>query len=242
MLGGKQAKYDQTSTIFSPEGRVFQVEYAREAVKRGTPSIGLKFKNGVVLVAHKLVTSRLVEPHAIEKIFKLDKHIGCVSSGLVADTRTLVDYARRVAQREKHRFNEPIEVESLVKRVCDIEQNYTQIGGSRPFGTAFLVVGVDRKGPQLFETDPSGAFRGHYARCIGTNKDVAHEILEADYKKNLGLNKAIGLTLRTLLETMKGDLAPYSTDIGIVTKTTEFEILPSEMVSKHMRLAFKGGD
>ena len=135
--------YDRGITVFSPDGRLFQVEYAREAVKKGTTTIGLKFKGGVILIVDKRVSSRLVEPDSIEKIYNIDEYIGCATSGLVADARILVDQARKDAQTHKMTYNENIAVEMLVKKICDFKQNYTQYGGVRPFGTALLMAGTD---------------------------------------------------------------------------------------------------
>ena len=124
-----QMAYDRGITVFSPDGRLFQVEYAREAVKKGTTTIGLKFKDGVILIVDKRVSSRLIEPDSIEKIYNIDEYIGCATSGLVADARILVDQARKDAQTHKITFNENIAVEMLVKKICDFKQNYTQYGG-----------------------------------------------------------------------------------------------------------------
>src|SRR5581483_5197263 len=117
----------------------------------------------VVLIVDKRITSRLVEPSSIEKIFKLDEHIGCATSGLVADARSLVDKARLDAQMNRITYDEPIAVSSLVKRICDFKQSYTQYGGVRPFGTALLIAGKDATGVHLYETDPSGALMSYKA-------------------------------------------------------------------------------
>ena len=136
-----QMAYDRAITVFSPDGRLFQVEYARVAVTRGATTAGIKFDDGVALMAGKGLASRLMEVSSIEKIFEIDAHIGCATSGLVADARVLVDYARIAAQVNKVTYREPISVDLLVKRVCDYKQNYTQYGGVRPFGTALLIGG-----------------------------------------------------------------------------------------------------
>ena len=162
MQAGQMA-YDRAITVFSPDGRLFQVEYAREAVKRGTTTVGLKFKDGAVLIVDKRIASRLMEPKSIEKIFQIDGHIGCATSGLVADARVLVDQARVTAQVNKITYDEDISVEMLVKKICDYKQNFTQYGGARPFGTALLIAGVDDQGVHLFETDPSGALVSYKA-------------------------------------------------------------------------------
>lgn len=136
----QNAGYDRAITVFSPDGRLFQVEYAREAVKRGTTSIGIKCSEGIVLAVDKRTTSNLVEATSIEKIFKIDEHIGAATSGLVADARALVERARVEAQINKITYSEPIRVDSLSKKLCDMLQMYTQNGGVRPFGSALIIV------------------------------------------------------------------------------------------------------
>ena len=151
-----QMAYDKGISVFSPDGRLFQVEYAREAVKKGSTTIGVKYKGGVALIVDRRSINKLIEPKSTEKIHQIDDYIGCATSGLVADARVLVDEARKAAQVHKVNYGENISVEMLVKKVCDHKQNYTQYGGARPFGTALLVAGTDDLGVHLFETDPSG--------------------------------------------------------------------------------------
>lgn len=227
-----QMAYDRAITVFSPDGRLFQVEYAREAVKRGSTTLGILFKDGVALVADKRVSSKLAVPHSIEKIYVLDEHIGCATSGLVADARVLVDYARIIAQIHKVTYNEKISVEMLVKRICDYKQTYTQYGGVRPFGTSLLVAGVDEFGPQLFETDPSGSLTGYKAACIGANKEKVLEYFEEHFKDQLSMEEAIVLGLKALKEVTK-DL-PLSVEIGTVTTTKPFTRMPLEEVQKYL--------
>ena len=137
MQPSKEA-YDRASTIFSPDGRLFQVEYAREAVNRGTTTVGVKFKDGVVLIVDKRITSRLIEPDSIEKIFQIDEYIGCAISGLMADARVLVNRARIDAAINKITYDDKIPIKTLVKGICDFKQAYTQYGGARPLAPPFL--------------------------------------------------------------------------------------------------------
>jgi proteasome alpha subunit len=212
--------------VFSPDGRLFQVEYAREAVKRGTTTVGLKFKDGAVLIVDKRIASRLMEPKSIEKIFQIDEHIGCATSGLVADARVLVDHARVTAQVSKITYDERISVEMLVKRICDYKQNYTQYGGVRPFGTALLVAGVDEQGVHLFETDPSGALVSYKAGSIGAGRNVVMESFEEQYQENMEMDDAIVLGLKALKKaTEEEKLNPKSVEIGVVTKGASFRRL-----------------
>src|SRR2546429_2178783 len=152
-----QMAYDRAITVFSPDGRLFQVEYARVAVTRGNTTVGLKFKNGIILMADKKIGSRLVETSSIEKIFQIDEHVGAATSGLVADARVLVDYARLVAQINKVTYSERIGVDLLVKRICDYKQNYTQYGGGRPLRTPPLLAGGDHPRTHPFQDGPRRA-------------------------------------------------------------------------------------
>jgi proteasome alpha subunit len=218
--------YDRAITVFSPDGRLFQVEYAREAVKRGTTTVGLKFKDGAVLIVDKRIASRLMEPKSIEKIFQIDEHIGCATSGLVADARVLVDHARVTAQVSKITYDERISVEMLVKKICDYKQNYTQYGGVRPFGTALLVAGVDDQGVHLFETDPSGALVSYKAGSIGAGRNVVMEVFEEQYQEGMEMEDAIVLGLKALKKaTEEEKLNPKSVEIGVVRRGFNFRRL-----------------
>lgn len=190
--------YDRAITVFSPDGRLFQVEYAREAVKRGTTAVGIRAKSAVVLLVDKRINSRLIVPESIEKIFAIDAHVGCATSGLVADARALVDRARVEAQVNRVNYDEDIPVETLAKRICDHKQSYTQFGGGRPFGTALLVAGVDLSGPRLFETDPSGALIEYRASAVGSGRQAAMDLLEKEYKDGLSVDGALQLGLKAL--------------------------------------------
>ncbi|NYT11740.1 MAG: archaeal proteasome endopeptidase complex subunit alpha [Methanomassiliicoccales archaeon] len=230
-----QMAYDRAITVFSPDGRLFQVEYAREAVKRGTTTVGLKFKDGVVLIVDKRIASRLMEPKSIEKIFRIDEHIGCATSGLVADARILVDQARVIAQISKITYDEKMGVEALVKRICDFKQNYTQYGGVRPFGTALLVAGVDEQGEHLFETDPSGALVSYKAGSIGAGRNSVMEVFEEDYQENIEMEEAILLGLKALLKATDEDkLNPKAVEIGIVRRDENFRQLEESEVESYI--------
>lgn len=227
-----QMAYDRGITVFSPDGRLFQVEYAREAVKKGTTTIGLKFKDGVILVIDRRISSKLVEPDSIEKIFDVDDHIGCATSGLVADARVLVDEARKIAQIHKVNYGENIGVEMLVKRVCDYKQQYTQYGGARPFGTSLLMAGVDEMGTHLFETDPSGALVAYKATCIGSGRPLVMDVLEKEYKDKMSLEAAVKLGLKALVAATEDTPSAESVEIGVVENGKKFRRLTKTEISK----------
>ena len=214
----QNAGYDRAITVFSPDGRLFQVEYAREAVKRGTTSIGVKCPDGIVLAVDKRTTSTLVESSSIEKLFKIDEHIGAATSGLVADARALVERARVEAQINKITYSEPIRVDSLSKKLCDMLQLYTQNGGVRPFGSALIIGGVYDDKCKLFETDPSGALIEYKATAIGSGRSSAMEIFEEEYNEDLSIDDAIALAIRAIDESTEHDTTSDNVEIAIIKK------------------------
>ncbi len=211
--------YDRAITVFSPDGRLFQVEYAREAVKRGTTAVGIKAQDGVVLLVDKHIASRLMEPESIEKIYQVDDHIGAATSGLVADARALIDRARTEAQMHQLTYGEKISMEVLAKRICDHKQTYTQFGGVRPYGTSLLLAGVDLDGVcKVFETDPSGALLGYKATAIGSKRLIVMELFESKYRDNMSMDDAIGVGLEGLHMAAEGVLNPETIEVSVVSK------------------------
>ncbi len=233
--------YDRAITVFSPDGRLFQVEYAREAVKRGTTTVGVKFDGGVVLIVDKRIGSDLVDPESIEKIFRIDDHIGCATSGLVADARVLVDRARMDSQMNKLSYEEDINVETLVKRTCDFKQNYTQYGGVRPFGTALLIAGVDENGAHLFETDPSGALMAYKASAIGAGRQTVMDHFEQGFEEGGDLDDAIHLGLQGLDDATDTELRPAAIEIGVVSDDAVFHKYDREQVEDAVETTEQAG-
>ncbi|SDZ80530.1 proteasome alpha subunit [Haloplanus vescus] len=233
----QQQAYDRGITIFSPDGRLYQVEYAREAVKRGTASIGIRTEDGVVLAADKRSRSPLMEPTSVEKIHKADDHAGIASAGHVADARQLIDFARRQAQVNHLRYSEPIGIEALTKEVTDHIQQYTQVGGARPFGVALLIGGIEDGEPRLYETDPSGTPYEWKAVSIGANRGDLQEYLEENYTGSDGLDidDGIELALRALATTNEDTLEPSGVDVGTVdVDSEEFHELDNDEIETHL--------
>jgi proteasome alpha subunit len=197
-MQSKTPAYDKVPTMFSPDGRLYQVEYASKIVEQGTTGVGIVYKDGVVLAADKSIQSKLVYPNSIEKIFKIDEKIGVVSAGLVGDARRLVGIARRQAQDNRMVYSEGIQVEVMAKEIAETKQAFTQYGGLRPFGVAFIIGGVDEKGPGLFQTEPSGALAEYKAVAVGREKDKAMDVFEKEFKEALTLDKAVPLAYKAL--------------------------------------------
>ncbi len=232
IMQSAQMAYDRAITVFSPDGRLFQVEYAREAVKRGTTAIGIVFEDGIILMADKRIKSGLIDEKSIEKIFVIDGHIGAATSGLIGDARVLIDHARLQAQSEKVTYGQDIIVESLVKKVCDLLQQYTQYGGVRPFGASLLIAGIDETGITLYETDPSGLSTGYKADAIGSGRDAALEILEKEYRSNLHMKDASELGIKALKAGLETGQGLGTVSVGIMTKGQKFRILSTEEANK----------
>ncbi len=225
------AAYDRAITVFSPDGRLFQVEYAREAVKRGTTACGVTYRDGVLLAVDKNISSKLIVPSSIEKIFKVDEHIGIATSGLVADARRLIDEARMRAQRSRVAYNESINVATLTQNICDLKQLYTQYGGARPFGTALLIAGLNDK-PSLFETDPSGAFTEYTASAIGMGKTDVENLFEKEYKKNMSRMKSIEMVLKALNSVSENRLKADYVEIVTIESELMYQPVSKEEISE----------
>lgn len=183
-----RSEYDHGVNTFSPEGRLFQVEYAIEAIKLGSTAIGIATAEGVVLAVEKRITSSLIEPATLEKIVEIDKHIGCAASGLIADSRTMIDRARTECQNHWFVYNEKMTVESTAQAVSNLAIQFGDSDDdgsamSRPFGVAMLFAGIDEKGPQLYHMDPSGTFIQFDAKAIGSGSEGAQQNLEEVYHK-----------------------------------------------------------
>jgi len=230
-----QMGYDRAITVFSPDGRLYQVEYAREAVKRGTTAVGIKCNDGLVLIVDKRVSSRLLEASSIEKIFKIDEHIGVASSGLVGDARALVDRARVESQINRVTYDEKIDVETLAKKLCDHMQTYTQFGGARPYGTALLIAGISDGELRLFETDPSGTLLEYKATGIGIGRNAVMKVFEEEYDPGSPMKDCIMLGIKALHDATEGKFDVNTVEIGIIeTDNPVFRKMSKEEVASFM--------
>jgi len=225
-----RSEYDRGVNTFSPEGRIFQVEYAIEAIKLGSTVIGICSSEGVVLVVEKRITSPLMEPAAIEKIAEVDKHVGLASSGLTADSKTLIDRARLECQNHWFTYNENMSVESVAQAVSNLaikfgDSDDDEEGAmSRPFGVALLFAGVDDKGPQLYCMDPSGTYVQYDAKAIGSGSEGAQQTLVEMYNKSMTLKEAIKTALTILKQVMEEKLNSTNVEVACVTTTSTFHM------------------
>ncbi len=236
-MGPAEMGYDRVVTIFSPDGRLFQVQYAMEAVKRGATVVGIRGKDCVVLAADKRITTGLMIPSSVEKVYKIDEHIAIATSGLVADGRKLVDEARVEAQRNRIVYGEPVEIVNLVRFLCDMSQIFTQYGGIRPFGVSLLVAGVNDV-PRLYETDPSGTPTEWKAAALGEGRNEIMDILEKEHKDNLPEDECILLALKAMGKVMKKKIDANKIEVAVVTKSG-FKKLDEDELNKYLEKARK---
>ncbi|MAG45509.1 MAG: proteasome endopeptidase complex, archaeal, alpha subunit [Nanoarchaeota archaeon] len=198
--------YDRTSTMFSPDGRLLQVEYAKKTIRQGSTAIGMVCKEGVLLLTDKRFANRLIVGESVEKLFQIDGHLGATISGFVSDGRILIEKARIRAQQHRVTYDEPIDVLELVRGICDMKQWFTQVGGARPFGVSILFGGVDEDGEsKLFATEPSGIFFQYKAVAIGEGEVEVSNILDKEYKDGMSFNEGISLAMRALRKVLGKD-------------------------------------
>lgn len=209
--------YDRTSAMFSPDGRLLQVEYAKKAVRQGITAVGIVCKDGVVLVADKRVTEKLMVAKSVEKVVQIDDHITAASSGFMMDGRVLVERSQLIAQQHRVTNDEPIEMIELVKEIADLKQFYTQYGGARPFGVSILFAGVDDK-PRLYVTDPTGIYFEYKATAIGEDEVEIKNILNKEYRETMSIDEGIKLAISALKRTLKKDFSMERIDGAYITE------------------------
>ncbi|QQG40314.1 MAG: archaeal proteasome endopeptidase complex subunit alpha [Candidatus Aenigmatarchaeota archaeon] len=215
--------YDRAIVTFSPDGRLFQVEYAREAVKRGSTAVGITFNGGVVLASVRLADPLSASGTTNEKIQQVDDHIGIVAAGLLGDARVLVDKARVKSQVHRITYDESIDVPGLVRFLADLKQAHTQYAGLRPMGVSFLIGGVNDNA-YLFETDQGGSIFQWNAHVIGRGADIVRKGLEKDWKAGMDRKTAIDVAVRTLKKAEK-DISKDNIEVVVVDKAKGFQKL-----------------
>lgn len=228
--------YDRAITIFSPEGRLYQVEYALELVKRGAPIVGVSSQEGAVLAANETPENRLEDPEYFRKIFQLDSHVGAAIAGLSSDARVLISQARVFCQSNRLLYDEAVDVEALTRRIGDLAQVYTQHAGVRPFGVSMIIAGVDRTGPKVLTTDPSGSYRGYRATAVGRKSEEANKLLEERYRDDISLEGAIDLAVEAVRAASEGEVTSKVVKVALIPADTRtFRRLTDEEVGKYLR-------
>lgn len=222
----QQMGYDRAITMFSPDGRLLQVEYAKKTVRLGNSALGIVCKDGVVLVADKRITDKLTVPASVEKIYQIDDHIAATVSGLVSDGRILMERSQTKAQQHRVSYDNPIQTLDIVKDICDLKQVCTQSGGLRPFGVSLLLAGIDSDGAKLFLTEPSGIFFQYKATAVGEKSEELIEILQKQYKDTLVIEQGIKLAVNALKDVLGEEFKQERLEACVIrTKDKSYEKL-----------------
>ncbi len=231
-----QMAYDRASTVFSPDGRLFQVEYALQAIQMGGTAVAVTYENGVVFVAYRnLPVSQLAESGSIEKSFALDAGLGCVTAGLIADSRVLVDFLRLEAQRYRITFGETIPLALLAGALGTHLQQFTQFGGTRPFAVSLLLGGFTGTKPELIELDPSGATIGWKAYAIGRNRRQVADFMEEKLPEKRDEDAAFRLAVQAVAEGSPTPFPAEALDIAILESGEELRRLPTAEVARRVQ-------
>ena len=224
--------YDMTPTMYSPDGRIYQVEYAIETVKRGAIAIGLQSKDGIIIAVEEVSRDLQVED-ITQKIFQVDDHIGIAAAGYIPDARVMVDNARFFSQSNKLTYDESVEVETVAKHLADQSHQFTQYSGVRPFVVALIIAGIDRKGTRIFVTDPSGTYVPYAAVAIGGNSDEVTDFLEKNYKEEMSMDDAISLAISAInLKSDEKDVK-HIRMAKIKSDVKQFEKVSNEELAKY---------
>jgi len=228
--------YDRAITMFSPDGRLLQVEYAKKTVRQGSTAIGISCTDGVVLVTDKRIVDKLVVPESVEKIWQIDEHIGATASGIISDARVLIERSQVLAQQHRVTYDAPMDVISVVRDIANLKQITTQSGGYRPFGVSVLIAGVDNGTPKLYETDPTGIYFQYKATVIGETEPEVEEILYKEYADNMKMEDGFKLAFRALKKVLDKNFDPEKIDAAYVSvKEKKFTRLSKDEIKAYMK-------
>ncbi len=208
--------YDRAITMFSPDGRLLQVEYAKKTVKQGSTSVGMVCSDGVLFITDKRIVDKLIVADAIEKIYQIDENIGCTASGILSDARVLVEHAQLKAQQHRVTYDNQIDTLTIVREITALKQICTQSGGLRPFGVSLLIGGIDEKGPTLYQTDPTGIYFRYKASVIGEGETEMIEVLHKEYKESLTIEEGMKLCLRALKKVLDKEFNAERVDAAYI--------------------------
>ncbi len=213
--------YDRAATMFSPDGHLLQVEYAEKTVRLGSSSIGMACKDGVVIVADRRVRDKLIASESANKIFEIDEHIVATAAGILSDARILIDQSQVLAQQNRVTYGSPIEPVSIIRMIADRKQMFTQYGGARPYGVAFLLGGVNKGKTHLYTSDVTGNFFAYKANAIGENDEKIKEMLRKDFDENMTIEEGIKFAVKIFKDILGKNFEMQRFDVGYVKTADE---------------------
>jgi len=228
--------YDRAITMFSPDGRLLQVEYAKKTVRQGSTAIGLTCKDGVIFVTDKRIVDSLVVSESVEKIFKIDNHIMATASGILSDARVLIERAQVKGQQHRVTYGSPIDTITIVRDICNLKQICTQSGGLRPFGVSVLVAGIDEDKARLYETDPTGIYFEYKATAIGEGEVEIEEILKKEYKEDMTMDDGLALSIKSLKKVLGDNFKADRVDAAYISnKDKKFKKYTKEDINNNLK-------
>ncbi|KAL5277781.1 PSMA7 family protein [Megaselia abdita] len=234
------ARYDRAVTIFSPDGHLLQVEYAQEAVRKGSTAVGIRGTNCVVLGVEKKSVAKLQEERTVRKICLLDNHVVMAFAGLTADARILINRAQVECQSHKLNVEDPVTLEYITRYIAGLKQKYTQSNGRRPFGISCLIGGFDFDGtPHLYQTEPSGIYYEWMANATGRSAKTVREFLEKNYKEEeiIDEDSAVKLAIKALLEVAQS--GQKNLEIAIMKHDQPLKMLDIDTIDKFVTVIEK---
>jgi len=224
--------YDMTPTMYSPDGRIYQVEYAIETVKRGTLALGLSTGNGIIIAVEEKPRT-LQTRNVTQKIFQVDYHIGVAAAGYIPDARVQVDNARLFSQGTRMTYDEAVEITTVAKHLADQAHRYTQYGGVRPNGVSMIIGGIDKKGESVYVVDPSGTYMQYAAVAIGAGSEDVNDFLEKNYNSEIDIDAGVLLAIGAInLKLDQKDDVSHIKMARITSRDQRFEKIPDEQLQK----------